>query len=447
LKIASLETDTEAEASPLITPAIRIESNIFTSHNPLQIQKEACKITALGETSMRVLGINYHKKYIEIVKSTVDQDWLTGELQRIAEYKPSDNPKNFRYNYTERLFHPLAYLIYTTQKQLKENNKTTQEIIKLSSLGEALYYLRETNTPGLDSQIEKLTSKDKKGYEKTEHEIQVASFYAREGYIVEFIKTKSCEGQRTPDLLIRKEIEIECKKVDTLSRRDEKNINCWRDIVKRSSVLMSKYKKNCSLLFKTKQDPDNETVKFITKELDKLLKKEKEGGYIFPKEGVSINLKYLTEFDKEYEGNIISYENPRDYYLEIDQETKIAPDGKTYMRNRREFRFKCEIPPDRVTRVTKAINTAVGQLSGEKPGLIYINLNHTDENMSDKDLEGIKWSISDRLRKNSTITAIVLMTENFIRNKDAIAYARIYKIIHNEHPKHKLPEDFKLIGE
>lgn len=396
---------------------------------------------------MRVLDMNHHRKYIEIVKALVDQEWLTEELQKIATYKPSSNLKGFSYDSIEHLFHPFAYLIYTAQKQLKENNKATEEIIKLSSLGEALYSLRETNTPGLDTQMEKLTSKDKKGYEKTNHEIQVASFYARKGYCVEFIQTKSCEGQRTPDLFIRKEIEIECKKVDTLSRRDEKNINCWRDIVKRSSSLLSKYKKNCSFVFKTKQDPDNETVKFITKELEKLLQKEKEGEYTFPKEGVSINLKYLMEFDKEYEGNTIAYEHPRDYYLEIDQETKIAPDGKTYMRNRREFRFKCEIPPDRVTRVTKAINTATGQLSGERPGLIYINMNHTQENISEKDLENLEWSILDRLRQNSKITAVILMTENFIRNQDTITYARIHKIIYNEHPKHKLPADFKVIGE
>jgi hypothetical protein len=117
------------------------------------------------------------------------------------------------------------------------------------------------------------------------------------------------------------------------------------------------------------------------------------------------------------------------------------------MSNPRKFQFKCEIPPDRVTRVTKAINTAIGQLSGKRPGLIYINLNHTDENMSEKDLEDLKWNISDRLRQNSTITAIVLMTENFIRDQNAIDYSRIHKIIHNEYPKHKLPADFKVIGE
>jgi hypothetical protein len=211
---------------------------------------------------------------------------------------------------------------------------------------------------------------------------------------------------------------------------------------------MSKHKKNCSLSIKTKQDPDNETVKFITKELSKLLKKEKEGEYTFSKEGVYINLKYLTEFDKKYEESTISYETSRDYdYLEIDQEITTVPDGKNYMSNPRKFQFKCEIPSDRVTRVTKAINTALGQLSGKRPGLIYINLNHTDENMSEKDLEDLKWSISDRLRQNSTITAIVLMTENFIRDQNAITYARIHKIIHNEHPKHKLPADFKVIGE
>lgn len=396
---------------------------------------------------MRILDINHHRKYIEVAKSIVDQGWLTEELQKIAEDKPSNNPKNFRYNHAEQRFHPLAYLIYTAQKQLKENDKATLQIITLSSLGEALYYLRATNTPGLDHQIEKLTSKDKKGHEKTEYEIQMAFLYAKKGYFVEFIKTKSCEGQRTPDLLIGKEIEIECKKVDTLSRRDEKNINRWRDIIKSATSLMSRHKKNCSLLVKTKQDPDGETVKFITTELDKLLRKEKEGEHPFPKGGVSINLKYLTEFNKEYEENTISYEDPRDYYLEMDRDIRTSPDGKTYMLNPREFRFKCEIPPDKVTRVIKAINSATGQLSGERPGLIYIHLNHTEKIMDEKDLEELEWSISDRLRQNSTITAVALMAENFISNQGIITHARIHKIIHNEHPKHKLPADFKVMGE
>ena len=72
----------------------------------------------------------------------------------------------------------------------------------------------------------------------------MAAYNARKKYNVEFIETESYRAKRTPDLLVKNQIEIECKKNDTLSHRDIKNNNNWKNVVVSSSISMNKYKVN-----------------------------------------------------------------------------------------------------------------------------------------------------------------------------------------------------------
>jgi len=66
-------------------------------------------------------GINFENcvKYITLVKQVVGNAWLFKELEKINSYKPPKKLRKLSFiDYTEK-FHPLAFLIYQADKQLK----------------------------------------------------------------------------------------------------------------------------------------------------------------------------------------------------------------------------------------------------------------------------------------------------------------------------------------
>jgi len=122
-----------------------------------------------------------------LVKELVGGAWLSKELQKINSYKPPKKKRKLSFiDYTEK-FHPLAFLIYQADKQLKSCAEkkffeVSEEILRLSYLGGNLFILKEQNTKGLDDKTQDLTSSGKKLFDKTTYEIEVAAAYARKGY-------------------------------------------------------------------------------------------------------------------------------------------------------------------------------------------------------------------------------------------------------------------------
>ena len=224
---------------------------------------------------MREINFENCIKYMGLLKQLVGDTWLSKELEKINSYKPPQKLRKLSFiDYTEK-FHPLAFLIYQADKQLKscaekEFFEASEEILRLSYLGENLFILKEHNARGLDNKIQELTSHDKKLFDKTVYEIEVAAGYAREGHSVEFVQTRSKEGRKTPDLLISDEVEVECKKKDRTTDRDIRNTENWKLIIRKASGMMEHLGLNYAVFVKTKMDPGKEDVEFILQQLHEL---------------------------------------------------------------------------------------------------------------------------------------------------------------------------------
>lgn len=391
-----------------------------------------------------------------LVRELVGDVWLSKELEKISSYKPPTKLRKLSFiDYAEK-FHPLAFLIYQADKQLKSCMEekffeVSEEILRLSYLGENLSVLKEQNVKGLDSKIQDLTSPDKKLFDKTTYEIEIAAAYARKGYSVEFVETKSKEARKTIDLLINKEVEVECKKKDRQTDRDIRNTEYWKLIMRKASGMMEHFGLNYAVFIKTQRDPEKEDAEFILQQLQELIKKRRQGRFAFQDSSIGITLQILSAKDQEIESKGIDFGTSEelDYVVPV-MEFKKDGEGKVFIRNPRFFGFKSAVLPERITSVIKSIKDAKQQLSGNRPGLIYVNLNMIDRKMIDKDFERLDSLIKDLLKNNSNISGVVITTEFFVKNTQGCVYSHRARVIRNEQrneqAKHSLPSDFEIVG-
>ncbi|GAH48302.1 unnamed protein product, partial [marine sediment metagenome] len=268
--------------------------------------------------------------------------------------------------------------------------EVSEQICRLSYLGENLFVLKKQNVKSLNKKIKDLTSSSKEIFDKTTYEIEVAAAYTKKGYHIEFLETKSGEGVKTPDIFIdfKNGIEVECKKKDRKSDRDIRNTELWKLIVRKASGMMEHFALNYAAIIKTQKDPQEQDKEFILKQLQEFMKEKKDGRFAFKNKGIGITLQILSEKDKEIESGGIEYGTSEilDYEV-LSMEMKKEKDGKIFLRNPRFFGFKSAVLPERISSVIRSIKEARQQLSGNRPGLIYINLNMIDCKMVEKDFE------------------------------------------------------------
>lgn len=402
---------------------------------------------------MREINFENCIKYTSLARELVGDAWLSKELEKISSYKPPQKLRKLSFiDYAEK-FHPLAFLIYQTDKQLKscvekKFFEVSEEILRLSYLGENLFILKEQNTKGLHDKIQDLTSSDKKLFDKTTYEIEVAAAYVRKGHPVEFVETMSKEGRKTPDLLINNEVEVECKKKDRTTDRDIRNTEYWKLIIRRASGTMEHFGLNYAVFIKTQRDTEKEDAEFILQQLQELIKERKQGRFAFRDRGIGITLQILSVKNQEIESKGIEFGTSEelDYVVQA-MEFKKDGGGKAFIRNPRIFGFKSEDLPERITSVVESIKDATKQLSGERPGLIYINLNMIVRKMIDKDFDRLDRLTKDLLKNNSTVSGVIITTEFFGKDAQGYTYSHRARVIRNEQAKHSLPSDFEIVGE
>jgi hypothetical protein len=392
-------------------------------------------------------------KYMALVRRSVSSDWLSKELEKIGSYTPPKKLSKLSFiDYTEK-FHPLAFLIYQTDKQLKSCAEkrlfeVSEAILRLSYLGENLFILKEQKVQGMDNKIQDLISSDKELFDKTVYEIEVAAAYTRKNCSVEFIETRSKEGAKTPDLLINKEVEIECKKKDRISSRDMRNTEYWKLILRKASGMMEHFGLNYAVFIKTQRDLQEGDAEFILQQLRKLIIERKQGNFAFRDKGIGISLQIISAKNEEIESKGIEFGTSEELdYVVPAMEFKVDDGGKAFIRNPRIFGFKSAELPDRITSVVKSVKDATQQLSGERPGLIYVNLNMIDRKMIDKDFEKLDRLIKELLKNNSVVSGVTITSEFFERDAQGYVYSHRARVIRNEQAKYPLPSNFEIVGE
>jgi hypothetical protein len=173
------------------------------------------------------------------------------------------------------------------------------------------------------------------------------------------------------------------------------------------------------------------------------MKDKNDGGFPYPDRGIGITLRRLAEFNQPVKANSIEFGTAEDldFFTFAAEKNAVQP----VIRNPRVFGFKCAIMPDRIASVVESIGKAKEQLSGTKPGLIYVDLNSTDRQMMDTDLKRLDRMIKNVLSNNSKISAVVITSEIFWHDAKGPVFTHRAKVAKNDAAKYPAP--FKIVGE
>lgn len=393
----------------------------------------------------RELSVDEGVKFIQLVKSKLSKDWVSEENKKIMVYLPPKRLERLTFlQYTEK-FHPLAFLIYQVDKELKVLDKepfVSENFIKLAHLGNDLAILLDKKVNGIERKIHEMTlSKDL--FDKTTYEIQVAAAYARAGHSVEFLETAPEEGRQTPDLLIDNQVEIECKKKDNPTERDRQNIEQWNLMARKVSLQMENIGANYAIIVKTQRDPTNDDVKFILDRVYELMSSGKEGPHPFPEQGIGITTRFLSKKNETIKSTGMEGGTSEDLdHLIIAMESNPTEE---IIRNPRVFGFKSAILPDRIRGVVESAKDGARQLTGDGPGLVYINLNMIDRSLTDHDFNRLNGLLANLLNNNSTVSAVVITSEFYGNDGKSAIYSHRSKVLKNDSARH--PVGFRIIGE
>jgi hypothetical protein len=253
------------------------------------------------------------------------------------------------------------------------------------------------------------------------------------------------KGIRSADLLVDGFIEIECKKKDHHSKQDERNIEYWNQMGQKAFRIMDYVGHNYSIVIKSEKHPTMSDVKFVTRNIHSLLEDLKEGTFSFPDRGIDIHLQKLLPLNMEVQSNTIEHNTSESFdYLIFPAQPMRIEGGKSLIRNDRFCAFKTQEIPARIKSITYSIKQAINQLTGEVPGLIYVDLSGIVHNITERDFERLYQLVKDILRNNSSISMITLTAEFIGRNEIGIyRYDRLWPF-ENEYAKHRLPNSYRI---
>lgn len=361
---------------------------------------------------------------------------------------------------------PLLYNIHMADMQLYESSShlvISDQIIKISTLGHYLHVLKKNNVNGLIPKINELfTAK----FEKTLYEIQIAASISKKGFIVEFVQENP--DKKTPDIIVHLDgcdIEIECKKKDDMTSRDRQNSTFWRRITNEANKIMNQNKKNLVLILEMQSDPKNSDFESIIREIKTGIEKIGEELVVVEKKSYKFSLKQTDPFDKVVECSQINLDNSQkiwsfaiqsgDYYktcgisdsiIELDEESfhcegKNLENGLMQQKNRRFFGFRSKTMPDRITSIIDSSNKASKQLSGNNPGVIFIDQNIVNRENAETDLKRIYPLIKGVLRNNPRISGIAITQIFHINDPQQYKYRHNVQIFPNEQAKFPLPQE------
>lgn len=343
---------------------------------------------------------------------------------------------------------PLLYSIYLADKSLKAHSPEvpmTDQIILLANLGNSLTILKNNGVKGI--KIDRLFQKN---FRKTVYELYIATLFSKNGFKVEFIP----EGpKKTPDLMIQFEngIEVECKKKDEYTPNDKQNITFWERVTKEAIKLMDNYSKNLIIILETDDYPKNSDFELIVNILKNEISDIKNEKYTYNENGIELIIRqtepfnkiiYSPEFvaDPYYQSCNISNPVKRFYRGSVHIETEIV-NGVNQFKNPRLFGFNCKKMPDRVQSIIKSIEKGKNQLSGDKPGLIFVDHNIFDRDTAETDLSRLRPLINKILRQNSKVSGVVITQEIKAQLDKGFLYEHKAFLFSNENSKYPLNDE------
>lgn len=401
----------------------------------------------------------------QIISSVISGDWvmkkMAQERKKIEEFKKRSEKGKHAYLFKPDP-HPLIEWALDLDNFITTARETqkiilNESVLKLTSLGKALKKCRHET--GFEKLIERL--KQKESFFSAAFEAEVAAMYSHKEFSVKFIE----EGKnRTPDLYVKRadglDGYVECKCRDMLTERDEKLKKAWEELQKGILSELGPTKTSFAVFVKSKTDLEIRDVASLNAFIIEKFRSGGCGEY----DKATGNVTYSTDPSGKYQVVVSEWMNQE---KEVQQETfdffvhkdfdnvtmlcggRVDETGAPFWKNPIVIGLANERPADRVSGIVNAFKSAVGQLSKEKPGTIWIRIpdnswNNEIERAGEKAVELLRAEIDGGA--NTRVNAVVLTTRmtHLANNgeQNGLVYNPLYLTIENKKPAKLVDQSF-----
>lgn len=348
---------------------------------------------------------------LESLRAHLGAEWVDREVDAALTFRQSDTTGGRGHR---RRFHPAADLFARVRHHIDQSPtpiSPTRDLIRLGILGQQISLLKQAGVTGISEKITSLRSDNWGLFASTTFEIEAAALHVQIGRHAKFVP----EGpQRTPDLLVDNEVEIECKSLSQLTQRDENNREMWSQL-RRKIWAATRGGSGYYVQFETTNDVRQEDIAWVLEhleiarqrpdleaqeanrslriaQLDPVRSTSKSGIECTPPPGAPP----LEEFDV---GTV-------EMTMKVEGGLVVQPHS-TYM-----FAFRTKTRPDWETRAHSALKQARKQISGTAPAIVFIEAPLGNKDTNGRIGRGIADAIKELFRQSRSVSAVVACFAN-----------------------------------
>jgi hypothetical protein len=382
----------------------------------------------------------------------VDGQWLEAEVERVAADVVADTSGGRR---ARRLRHPLGELTYQVREELtmwgRPEFRPTVNLARLGVLAFAIRVLRDADVDGLDDRLARLTTSSADDFESTRFELDVAALHVMSRRKVRFVREKP--EQRTPDLEVDGALEVECKRKVELSQRDLAMRDTWAFLERRLyDTLPSAGGYRVELW--TRAAPTRTDVDWALAEVKRCLRERAEVVDVTVADSsAGRDLRFCSLEVISDGGGVKVNEPPGARPLEDFDVGKVEITARVTDRALRpqlalQFGFRTDDRKDWIEGVRRSLRNARGQLSGDKPAVVFVEVPAAARASKEGRLGPLKDVVHEAFRNSTRLSGVAIAFTGWLEdeagNGQAVAE---YHVERNPSARHSLATNFYVSGE
>ena len=343
--------------------------------------------------------------------------------------------------------HPIASLFHRVLPRLGQREGPNQDdLVRLGALAEDVIRPVEHGSVGADERIARLRSTDHEDVRATLYEFGVATMLIRRDHSVDFLPERPDKGIKTPDLLVDGCVEVECKRRGK-TQQEKADRELW-ELFHRKVIRLIQAKCEVSMVIELYSDevPTRGAVDWALS----VVRSHVESGSIRAVEQVTDGHRVVirkVRLHLDHAGLSCDpqpADGPRhfekaDIMMKVQDQKRIDGSGLFMM-----VRAGAGVRVARSLGLPNLLDTARKQFSGERPAVVFVDLQLPILDSSERDHGPANQAVQDWMRQHRSIAAAVITTDVFKAPGGGSVAVRLRSKNLAECPRLPLPDDFAL---
>jgi hypothetical protein len=381
----------------------------------------------------------------------IDEQWLEAEIEKIAATEGQPMPGN-RLGARQRT-HPLGELVYQVRGELRSwgtpSFRATPQLAKLGALASAIERLRNLSVLGVEQRIPNLMSSDWNLFESTRFELEVADLHTQLGRSVMFIP--EVPGHRTPDMLIDETVEVECKRRVHLSQRDLGMREIWRQLQQRLHPLLAVEGRHYRIEMSTRTAPQRPDANWAMTEVKRIVDDGSFTGdmrVIDEERGRDLRVSALVVEAGVHEPYVrvtlpIDARPEEEFDVAHMEQIAELQGGRMNPGYSTIYAFRTDDQKDWVEGVRSSLKSARSQLSGDRPGVVFVEAPAAVQASNRGDIGNVKRALDEAFRNSQRISGVVIAYTGWVEGEPGLGYALSrYNFEANPSARHPIRDDY-----